>query len=74
MQEVRSAGRNPFVPRHPAVESEVIEIKASRSRPDRGMVTVRSETRNQRDEIVQILVASWSCRAVRRSTRMAGSP
>ena len=30
------------------VESEVIEIKPSRSRPDRGMVTVRSETRNQK--------------------------
>ena len=39
------------------VESEVIEIKPSRSRPDRGMVRVRSETRNQREEIVQILVA-----------------
>ena len=39
------------------VESEVVEIKPSRSRPDRGMVTVRSETVNQRDEIVQILVA-----------------
>ena len=54
------------------VESEVIEIKASRSRSDRGMVTVRSETRNQRDEIVQkFWWPSWSCRAVRRSTRMA---
>jgi acyl dehydratase len=39
------------------VESEVLEIKPSRSRPDRGMVTVRSETLNQRDEVVQILVA-----------------
>jgi acyl dehydratase len=39
------------------VESEVVEIKPSRSRPDRGMVTVRSETRNQRDEIVQTLTA-----------------
>jgi acyl dehydratase len=39
------------------VESEVIEIKPSRSRPDRGMVTVRSDTRNQRGEIVQTLVA-----------------
>ena len=29
----------------------------SRSRPDRGMVKVRSETRNQRGEIVQILLA-----------------
>jgi acyl dehydratase len=34
------------------VESEILEIKPSRSRPDRGMVTIRSETRNQRDEIV----------------------
>jgi acyl dehydratase len=39
------------------VESEVLEITPSRSRPDRGMVTVRSETRNQRAEVVQVLVA-----------------
>jgi acyl dehydratase len=39
------------------VESEVLEITPSRSRPDRGMVKVRSETRNQRGEVVQILVA-----------------
>jgi len=39
------------------VESEVIEVTPSRSRPDRGMVTVRSETRNQRGEVVQILTA-----------------
>lgn len=39
------------------VESEVVEIKPSRSRPDRGIVTLRSETRNQLNEIVQILVA-----------------
>jgi acyl dehydratase len=36
------------------VESEVIEVKPSRSRPERGMITVRSETRNQRGEVVQI--------------------
>ena len=40
------------------VESEVLEVKPSRSRPDRGMVTVRSETRNQRGEVVQILTAN----------------
>lgn len=40
------------------VESEVLEIAPSRSKPDRGMVTLRSETRNQRDEIVQILRAT----------------
>jgi acyl dehydratase len=39
------------------VESEVLEIKPSRSRPDRGMVTIRSETLNQRDEVLQVLVA-----------------
>lgn len=39
------------------VENEVIDIKPSRSRPDRGMVTVRSDTRNQRGEIVQTLMA-----------------
>lgn len=36
------------------VESEVVEVSPSRSRPDRGTVTVRSETRNQRGEVVQI--------------------
>src|SRR5881397_3686647 len=35
------------------VESEILDVTPSRSRPDRGMVTVRSETFNQRGEIVQ---------------------
>jgi len=39
------------------VESEVVEVSPSRSRPDRGMIKVRSETRNQRDEVVQVLEA-----------------
>ncbi|HEY2838073.1 MAG TPA: MaoC family dehydratase [Pirellulales bacterium] len=39
------------------VESEIVEVKPSRSRPDRGMVTIRSETKNQGGEVVQILVA-----------------
>jgi acyl dehydratase len=39
------------------VQSEVIAIVPSRSRPDRGIVTIRSETRNQRGETVQIFVA-----------------
>jgi acyl dehydratase len=34
------------------VFSEVVEAVPSRSRPDRGTVTVRSETRNQRGEVV----------------------
>ena len=40
-----------------SVRTEVIEITPSRSRPDRGMVTVRSETVNQRGETVQTLTA-----------------
>jgi acyl dehydratase len=39
------------------VESEIIEVTPSRSRPDRGIVTVRSETVNQRGEIAQVLTA-----------------
>jgi len=40
-----------------SVESEIVAITPSRSRPDRGMVSVRSETKNQRGEIVQVLLA-----------------
>jgi acyl dehydratase len=36
------------------VESTVVEIIPSRSKPDRGMVVMRSETRNQNGEAVQI--------------------
>lgn len=39
------------------VESEVIDIRPSRSRPDRGIATVRSLTRNQRGEVVQDMTA-----------------
>lgn len=39
------------------VLSEIEEITPSRSRPDRGMIRVRSETRNQHGEIVQVLMA-----------------
>lgn len=39
------------------VFSEIEDVIPSRSRPDRGMIRVRSETRNQHGEIVQILVA-----------------
>src|SRR5215831_9553791 len=39
------------------VHSEIEEIIPSRSRADRGMVRVRSETRNQHDKVVQILIA-----------------
>ena len=39
------------------VSSEIEEITPSRSRPDRGVIRVRSETRNQHGEVVQLLVA-----------------
>ena len=39
------------------VESEILAINPSRSRPDRGMATVRSLTLNQRNEVVQSLIA-----------------
>ena len=38
------------------VENEVVDVVPSRSRPDRGIVTVRSQTRNQRGEVVQTTV------------------
>lgn len=40
-----------------SVVSEVTEIHPSRSKPDRGMILLRSETRNQREETLQILLA-----------------
>jgi acyl dehydratase len=39
------------------VESEILALRPSRSRADRGVVTVRSETRDQLGEVVQVLVA-----------------
>ena len=39
------------------VFSEVVEVTPSRSRPERGTVTLRCETRNQRGEVVQTLSA-----------------
>jgi acyl dehydratase len=39
------------------VESEVVELVPSRSRPDRGMAVLRSKTLNQRGEVLQVLTA-----------------
>lgn len=39
------------------VQSEVLTLTPSRSRPDRGMVVMRSDTLNQRGEVVQTLTA-----------------
>jgi acyl dehydratase len=38
------------------VQSRVEEIRTLRSRPDRGLVTMRNETHNQRDEVLQLLI------------------
>ncbi|MBA2589906.1 MAG: MaoC family dehydratase [Alphaproteobacteria bacterium] len=37
--------------------SEILEVTPSRSKPERGMITVRTETKNQRGEVVQILTS-----------------
>jgi acyl dehydratase len=39
------------------VESEVLAVTPSRSKPERGMITVKSETRNQNSEVVQLLTS-----------------
>jgi acyl dehydratase len=39
------------------VESEVVAVETSRSRPDRGIVTLRSETLNQDGKVVQKMLA-----------------
>ena len=38
------------------VESEVLEVKPSRSKPDQGMLRVRCTTLNQNDQPVQVIV------------------
>lgn len=39
------------------MQGEIVEVKPSRSRPDRGIVSVRCETFNQKGEVVQKLLA-----------------
>jgi acyl dehydratase len=44
------------------VENEVLAVTPSKSKPDRGMVKVRSETKNQAGEVVQtftVNVVAW---------------
>ena len=40
------------------VESEILEVRPSKSRPEQGLVKVRTTTFNQNDEPVQILVGT----------------
>lgn len=38
--------------------AEIMEMRPSRSRPDRGLVTIQTTTLNQRDEPVQVMTAA----------------
>jgi acyl dehydratase len=40
------------------VESEILEVRPSRSRPNQGLIKVRTTTFNQNDEAVQVTVGS----------------
>jgi len=40
------------------VESEVLEVRPSKSRPKKGLLKVRTTTLNQRGEAVQVMVAN----------------
>jgi acyl dehydratase len=40
------------------IESEVLEVRPSKSRPDRGLIKMRTRTLNQNGEVVQELVAN----------------
>ncbi len=40
------------------VESEVLEVRASKSRPDQGLIKVRTTTLNQNGEAVQISIGN----------------
>src|SRR5215470_5518948 len=40
------------------VESEVLEVRPSQSRPDQGLLRVRNTTLNQNNEAVQIMIAN----------------
>jgi len=40
------------------VESEILEVRQSKSRPEQGLIKVRTTTLNQNDEPVQVFVGS----------------
>ncbi|HEV2096808.1 MAG TPA: hypothetical protein VGQ82_09925, partial [Chthoniobacterales bacterium] len=40
------------------LECEIMEVRPSRSKPDRGVIRVQNVTRNQNGEIVQSFTAS----------------
>src|SRR5712692_4266306 len=40
------------------VETEIVDLRASRSKPSHGIIRIRNTTTNQRSEIVQTMFAS----------------
>ncbi len=40
------------------LESEVLEVRPSKSRPNQGLIKVRTTTLNQNGEAVQVLIAN----------------
>src|SRR5688572_26924376 len=40
------------------LETEIVEVRPSQSKPDRGVIRIRNVTTNQRNEVVQSFVAS----------------
>ena len=40
------------------IESEVLEVRPSQSRPDRGLIKIRTRTLNQAGQVVQELIAN----------------
>ncbi len=58
------------------VESEVLAVTPSRSKPERGFITLKSETKNQKEEVVQLFTRQTSGLAaarIRFLTRFAAS-
>jgi acyl dehydratase len=53
------------------VESEVLEVRPSKSRPDQGVIKVRTTTLNQNGEPVQVFVGNLI--VLRRSTSSGGT-
>jgi acyl dehydratase len=41
-----------------SLESEILEVRPSKSRPDQGLIKVRTTTKNQNGEAVQISVGN----------------
>ena len=40
------------------IESEILEVRPSKSKPDQGLIKARTTTLNQKDQPVQILIAN----------------